>query len=251
MNKNNNNLSPLPKYHKENMYYCLILFNNEAFVGSTRSTTCTQHFTSSSNQNHLSTHYVSTSSSFSSNLSNLSSNSQRTMTTRRDSIWDDSFSFDNLPLDVNELKICLFLLGKPTKFFSTSFVKNVLGGVDATVDTLINNNSSNANSTNASVSSSSSSNSGHGGVGASLNGSTSNNVSINNSNSNNGSSKMLDPLLIGYVNVKLDDLMNKGLCEQWYTLQPSVNVATSSSSSSSSTYLNQNSFFSTNGKLFY
>lgn len=38
--QNYSSLPLMPKYHKENIYYCLILFNNEAFVASTRLTTC-------------------------------------------------------------------------------------------------------------------------------------------------------------------------------------------------------------------
>jgi hypothetical protein len=31
----------MPKFHKENMYYCLIMFNNEAYVASTQRSLCT------------------------------------------------------------------------------------------------------------------------------------------------------------------------------------------------------------------
>ena len=221
------NLIHLPKYHKDNLYYCLILFNNEAFVASTRLTTCLQH--SQQSHHHHSTNFVS-SPSFSSNLnsSSTSSNSSSSTTasnlhaknhprkssknanatTSRDSIWDDSFSFDNLPLDVKEIKICLFMIGKPPKLFSSSFVNNlkkigsgnslangVNGGYFASNSSLFNNGLS------------------------SVNGNTHTSTSILH-NTNN--SKMLDPLLIGYVNIKLEDLMNKGLCERWYSLEPMV-----------------------------
>ena len=205
----------MPKYHKDNLYYCLILFNNEAYVASTRLTTCTSQQQHHTHQTHSQT-TVSSSTSFSSHLSTSASNGTTSASnansssgsspstsssdnrhkfanvTSKDSIWDDSFSFDNLPLDVKEVRVCLFLIGKPPKFFSASFVNNLkkISGGNGLVNT----------STSASQQA-------------------------------NGSSKMLDPLLIGFVNIKLDDLMNKGLCEQWYTLQPAVQSSSSSQQS--------------------
>ncbi len=35
---------------------------------------------------------------------------------------------------------------------------------------------------------------------------------------------MLDPIMIGFVNIRLDDLINKGLCESWYSLEPTVSL---------------------------
>lgn len=37
---------------------------------------------------------------------------------------------------------------------------------------------------------------------------------------------MLDPILIGTVNIKLDDLINKGLQESWYSVEPAVQTST-------------------------
>lgn len=90
--------------------------------------------------------------------------------TSKNSIWDDSFCFDNLPLDVHELKLCLFCIAKPNTF-SASFVNN-LKKISSSITT----------------------------------------------------SKMLEPLLIGTVNIRLDNLINKGLQENWYNVEPMVNI---------------------------
>ena len=79
----------LPKYHKKNLYYCLLLLYNDAFVASTRFSTCN---TGQSSQ-----------------IGSQSSQFSSTQTTpdgieSKDSIWDDSFTFNNLPLDVKERK---------------------------------------------------------------------------------------------------------------------------------------------------
>ena len=156
---NNNNSSynlHLPKYHKENLYYCLLLFNNDAFVASTRLSTCN---TGQSSQ-----------------IGCQSSQFSSTQTTpggieSKDSIWDDSFSFDNLPLDVKELKLCLFVIAKPSNFPAA----------------LVNNLKKISNPTS--------------------------------------SGKMSDPVMIGSVSIRLDDLINKGLCENWYNVEPTVQIA--------------------------
>ena len=142
----------MPKYHKDNLYYSLVMFNNDAFVASTRIITC-----NSPNNDAF---------------SNTNASYSNAHDSSKDSIWDDSFSFDNLPLDVKEIKLCLFVIGKSSKF-SASFVNNL-----------------------KKISSSAGSN-----------------------------SKMLDPLLIGCVTIKLDELMNKGLVEQWYNVEPAVQIA--------------------------
>ena len=174
----------LPKYHKDNLYYCVILFNNEAYVASTRHTTCNNsHATSTSSglvsSSHFSGSYHQNSSSMSSSMHSNGSGSSSTNSsngydiannqfllkhTSRDSIWDDSFSFDNLPLDVKELKLCLYVIAKPTNF-SASFVNN-----------------------------------------------------LKKISQSSAPSKMLDPLLIGSVNIRLDELINKGLHETWYNV---------------------------------
>ena len=138
----NNNLMhthgvSLPKYHKDNMYYCLLMFNSDAIVASTRPTTC----------------------------HNPPNGNNDADTVCKYSIWDDSFAFDNLPLDVKELKILLLVIAKPSNF-SSSFVHNL--------------------------------------------------KKLNNSN------KLLDPMVLGSVNIRLDDLMNKGQIESWYAVEPAV-----------------------------
>jgi hypothetical protein len=153
----------LPKYHKENLYYCIVVFNNEAYVASTRLSTCISQGLSGS----PSFSNAANSEQVSSSLSNLNSK-----LSSKDTIWDDSFTFDNLPLDVKEIKLCLFVNAKASNF-SASFVNNL--------------------------------------------------KRIGNSNS---SSKMLPPLLIGYVSIRLEELMNKGLCEDWYNVEPTVNLST-------------------------
>lgn len=161
LNNNSTNCLSMPKYHKDNLYYCLIMFNNEAYVASTRLTNSTPASSSLSSN-------TTPCSQSSSNIQQLSSSptfSCFEQQTCKDSIWDDSFSFDNLPLDVKELKICLYVIAKPTNF-SASFVNNL--------------------------------------------------KKLNNSN------KMLDPQLIGFVNIRLDELINKGLLESWYNVEPSV-----------------------------
>lgn len=165
--QNHNQNFPMPKYHKDNLYYCLIMFNNDATVASTRFTTCNSVTASTLSttltNNNQQTHNLSSPTGATSPTFPTDSNTA----TCRDAIWDDSFSFDNLPLDVKELKICLFVIAKPTNF-SASFVNNL--------------------------------------------------KKFNNSN------KMLDPLLIGYVNISLHELINKGLCESWYNVEPAVQL---------------------------
>ncbi|CAF0932789.1 unnamed protein product, partial [Brachionus calyciflorus] len=138
----NHNLQ-IPKFHKDNLYYCLLMFNSDAIVASTRLT----H----------------TNNPCSNNGSNIQPTLNPSQNDCKNSIWDDSFSFDNLPLDVKELKICLLVIAKPTNF---SFVNNL--------------------------------------------------KKLNNPN------KMSDPLLLGCVNIRLDELINKGLLESWYSVEPAV-----------------------------
>lgn len=180
-----NHLHNLPKYHKDNLYYCVILFNNEAYVASTRHTTCNNlHATNTSSGlvslSHISgsnNHQSSMSSSYHGNSGSSIGNSggydimsSQMKQVSKDSIWDDSFSFDNLPLDVKELKLCLYVIAKPTNF-SASFVNN-----------------------------------------------------LKKISQSNAPSKMLDPLLIGSVNIRLDELINKGLHETWYNVEPEVHI---------------------------
>jgi len=93
----------------------------------------------------------------------------------RNAIWDDSFSFDNLPLDVRELKLCLFCIAKPNGFSASSLVNN-LKKISSAISTT------------------------------------------------NSAGRMLDPVLIGTVTIRLDDLINKGLHESWYNVEPTVHV---------------------------
>ena len=164
------NYNLLPKYHKDNLYYCLLMFNNDAIVASTRITN------SNNTQSNLTCNNSNNSNGFSpdSNISNGSNNNHfNNKIKSKDSIWDDSFSFDNLPLDVKELKICLYVLAKPSNF-SASFVNNL--------------------------------------------------KKIGNS-SQSITSKMMDPIMIGSITIRLDDIMNKGLVESWYNLEPAVHVS--------------------------
>ncbi|RNA06735.1 ras GTPase-activating 1 [Brachionus plicatilis] len=127
-----------PKYHKDNMYYCLVMFNSEAIVASTRLATCHNPAAAAA--------------------SGVPS---------QDAIWDDSFTFDNLPLDVKELKICLLVLAKPSNFSSSL---------------------------------------------------------VNNLKKLNNSSKVCEPMLLGCVSVRLDELINRGQCESWHAVEPAVHL---------------------------
>lgn len=148
-------LPVMPKFHKENMYYCNIMFNNEAYVAATQRSLCS---TNSVHSGHTGA---------SSSGGGSSANNSKT------TIWDDSFSFDNLPLDVREIKLCLYCIAKPNTF-SATFVVNNLKKIGSAV----------------------------------------------------GTSKMLDPVLIGCVNIRLDENhINRGLIENWYTVEPMVQVA--------------------------
>ena len=229
--------STLAKYHKENLYYCLVLFNNDAIVASTRLTHCSnkshkQQTTLSPTKNPPPppppTSAIQISNNNNSNQSpplqptsttSTASKTTSTVITSRDSIWDESFVFENLPLDVNEVKVCLYVIAKPSHFSASSLVNNLkkIGG--ASGDTAANSSSSspdNGGSTSATTSESGT------GLG-----------SGNNGPSVSSRVKMLDPTLIGTVNIRLDELLNKGLCEAWHKAEP-ANGSTSSSSSHSS-----------------
>lgn len=55
------NMPMMPKYHKENMYRCLVLFNNEAFVASTRPRMCNNlmpNLVNSGDQNQGNNHLI-------------------------------------------------------------------------------------------------------------------------------------------------------------------------------------------------
>jgi len=154
-------------------------------VASTRQTTCTSSYSTSSGLNHSNMNGNSLATSSSESLSSLSKYASKI------SIWDDSFSFDNLPLDVKEIKLLLFCKAKQTNF-SASFVNNLKK---------ISNTTSGA--------------------------------------------KMQEPLLIGAVHIRLEDLINKGLCENWYTVEPVVQIPTytdhhSTGESANGRLINQN-----------
>ncbi len=151
LHKNNSSNFNLSKYHKENMFYCLIMLNNDAFVASTK------HVTSTSN---------SASSQFINSYTDSSVSPLYVKVTSRDSIWDDSFSFDNLPLDVKEVKVCLYAFNKSSNF---SFVKKL----------------------------------------------------------GNYTNRLNDQSLLGHVNIRLDDLVNKGLHESWYNVEPTSQLQSS------------------------
>jgi hypothetical protein len=110
-------MQPMPKYHKENLYYCLLMFNSDAIVASTRIANATN--AQSSGSAFLNggvangTMGLSTNSGGSNHMDNGLSignggmaNGHKSLSSK-DSIWDDSFAFDNLPLDVKELKVFL------------------------------------------------------------------------------------------------------------------------------------------------
>lgn len=174
-----NQNTSLPKYHKDNLYYCSVLFNNRAFVASTRLSTCVNNFhTVNLNQSSNGGGFLSQSMGHPTNGHGLdldlsSSYSAGCKYASKDAIWDDSFTFDNLPLDVKEMKLCLFVNAKASNF-SASFVNN-----------------------------------------------------FKKIGSNSGA-KMLDPVLIGCVNIRLEDLLNKGLCEAWYNVEPMVHLGNNS-----------------------
>lgn len=163
-------------------YYCVIMFNGRATVASTRPTPAN----------------ITTSLSTSSSGSSLESSNSPGLA-GRDAIWDDSFTFDSLPLDVTEIGLCLFCTAAKTSSSASSIVVNLkkLGSSNGV-----------SHSTSAAAAASKA-------VQSAFNG------------------KMIDPCLLGSVTIRLDDqLMNRGLCESWYTLNSSHSESSSSSSSS-------------------
>ena len=114
-------------------------------------------------------------------------------------IWDDAFAFDELPLNISTLKICLFLLPNG-------------GGSPSSVNlstTALVNNFIKTRLANVVISASPAS-----------------------SISSLGASKSsTEPILIGTVHIKLSSLLNNGLCESWYTLEPVVALSNASSAS--------------------
>lgn len=82
-------------------YYCTLMFNRKAFVASTRiAASVSSSSLSSSSSSGSSLEYGSVTGSGGSSM----------IMPCRDAIWDDSFTFDSLPLDVNELSLCLFCI---------------------------------------------------------------------------------------------------------------------------------------------
>jgi hypothetical protein len=185
---NSLNTTNLNKNQKDNFYYCLILLNNEAFIASTHLVKfsdqsgdggSSSNFSSSSlyNENLPANEFLN-SIIGSADCDNLSA------IINKDVIWDDSFSFDDLPLNAVELKICLFMVGKP----NSSLIANLKK------------------------------------------------ISEKNSNSNHPvpqiqyqhhqtSKKMIGPILLGYINIKLEDLMNRGTQEQWFRVESALSTS--------------------------
>lgn len=95
-------------------YYCVIMLNGKAFVASTR-------LASATNPTVTTTSFGLTTSSSGSSLESSIGG-----IVGRDAIWDDSFTFDSLPLDVTEMRLCLFCIGAKTSTSASSIVVNNL-----------------------------------------------------------------------------------------------------------------------------
>lgn len=116
------------------------MFNEKTCVASTR----------------LSSSSVSSGSSFSSTSSGSSLDSSSTggvpsSSSGRDVIWDDSFTFDSLPLDVSEARLCLFCIASKTSSSASSVLNNLrrLGAAASSANSTVSNATSAANITAA------------------------------------------------------------------------------------------------------